>query len=152
MEKKNDNISNIVIQKRHLLNIKFGRFKTKCLLDTLIKAELPLSVALLAADIKYHTLYRFIKLSDYNKFLKYNKRSIDWRNEVLKRGNYKCFHCGSYNNLQAHHIKSFKFYPKLRFDVNNGIILCKSCHKKTDNYGMRSVSKYKLEHKNEYEI
>ena len=28
-----------------------------------------------------------------------------------------------------HHIRSYANYPSLRYDVNNGIVLCARCHK-----------------------
>ena len=59
-----------------------------------------------------------------------------WREAVFKRDDYICQNCfgkrGQY--ITAHHIKSFAYYPKLRFDINNGITLCEDCHKLTDNY------------------
>ena len=60
-----------------------------------------------------------------------------WRKAVFHKDNYTCQKCGDSNggNLEAHHIKSFALYPKLRYDVSNGLTLCKKCHKETDNYG-----------------
>lgn len=65
-----------------------------------------------------------------------------WRITVFERDGYKCQGCkkvGGY--LTAHHIKSFAHYPKLRFDLDNGITLCEDCHKLTDNYAGREHKK-----------
>jgi len=43
-------------------------------------------------------------------------------------------------NLEADHIKDFALFPKLRLDINNGRTLCKSCHKKTENYGFKKTN------------
>ena len=59
------------------------------------------------------------------------KRYIEWRSLVYQRDNWACQDCGKVGkNLNAHHIKEFSKFPKLRFDVNNGITLCEDCHKK----------------------
>jgi len=50
-----------------------------------------------------------------------------WAN-VIKRRDKVCVLCGSNNNLQSHHIKSYAEYPELRFDFSNGILLCGKCH------------------------
>lgn len=61
----------------------------------------------------------------------------EWRKIVFERDSYICQDCGVRSgngekiHLEAHHIKSFTFYPKLRFDVNNGLTLCKECHSLT---------------------
>jgi len=66
------------------------------------------------------------------------RKSIEyrrWRLAVFVRDNWTCQKCKSRNGngaevyLEAHHKKPYTKYPKLRFDVNNGLTLCKSCHK-----------------------
>lgn len=58
---------------------------------------------------------------------------------VLKRDKFTCQECGvkktSDNPLQAHHKKAFVDNPTERFDISNGITLCRKCHILTDSYG-----------------
>ena len=60
-----------------------------------------------------------------------------WRESVYKRDNWTCVWCGdkTSGNLEADHIKPFAYFPELRFAIDNGRTLCKSCHRKTDTYG-----------------
>lgn len=41
--------------------------------------------------------------------------------------------------LQRFLIKRYAHYPELRFDLKNGITLCRGCHKLTDNYKNKKV-------------
>jgi len=62
------------------------------------------------------------------------KEYIEWRSLVYRRDNWTCKKCGlkcRKENIVAHHIKTWSEYPELRFEVSNGIVLCRSCHKKT---------------------
>jgi hypothetical protein len=52
------------------------------------------------------------------------------RDKILERDNYKCQICGETHRLQAHHIYPGSTHPMLSNDVDNGITLCKKCHKK----------------------
>lgn len=56
--------------------------------------------------------------------VKYKK----WRDDVLKRDEYKCFFCGSKNNLHVHHIHKFSKFENERTDIDNGLTLCCKCH------------------------
>lgn len=52
-----------------------------------------------------------------------------WQNAVKKRDKYTCQCCGKrYKEITVHHIFPFSDYENLRFDVDNGICLCKDCH------------------------
>ena len=62
-----------------------------------------------------------------------------WRKSVKRRDNYVCQNCGldakkacstcgNKPRLHADHIKPWKNYPDLRFDLNNGRTLCEDCH------------------------
>lgn len=53
-----------------------------------------------------------------------------WKRAVYKRDHRTCQKCQSKEKLRAHHILSWKDYPELRFELSNGITLCKSCHDK----------------------
>lgn len=54
----------------------------------------------------------------------------DFRKAVLKRDKRKCRMpgCNSGNRLQVHHIKKWSVAHSLRYEVTNGITLCKKCH------------------------
>lgn len=69
------------------------------------------------SDIDNHRITRNSK--EYNKFKK----------EVLKRDK-SCQCCGTSDDLEVHHGLAFKTYNSLGADTKNGIVLCKSCHKK----------------------
>lgn len=53
-----------------------------------------------------------------------------WKEKLLEKAKNKCEDCGSEKRLHAHHIKCFYKFPELAFDVDNGKILCQSCHSK----------------------
>ncbi len=58
------------------------------------------------------------------------EKYIEWRIKIFQRDNWTCCSCHLVGGkLNAHHIKSWKDYPKLRFDIDNGITCCEKCHK-----------------------
>lgn len=55
---------------------------------------------------------------------------VKWRTRVFERDQYTCQRCHvTGGNLRGHHIKSWKDYPKLRYDISNGMTLCAGCHR-----------------------
>jgi len=79
---------------------------------------------------------------------KYHK----WRDGIYKRDNYTCKKCGDKKggNLEAHHILNFSDHIDIRYDLDNGITLCKDCHSKGDKsfhsiYGTHNNTKEQLE-------
>lgn len=54
----------------------------------------------------------------------------EWRDKVYAKDFYICQCCGKYKNFNknAHHIINFSEDEKLRYDINNAILLCEECH------------------------
>lgn len=51
-----------------------------------------------------------------------------WKKDVLSRDSYMCQWCHNKEDLVAHHIVSWKENIELRFNLSNGLTLCRSCH------------------------
>lgn len=69
---------------------------------------------------------------------------IAWRNSVLERDSYTCQDCGRVckkheKGLAAHHVKPYAKFPRLRFDVDNGLTLCRECHMNLHGKALRKV-------------
>lgn len=61
---------------------------------------------------------------------------VEWRKAVFERDGFQCQVCEKIGGkLNAHHIKPFAKHKELRFDVDNGITLCETCHKKVHRGG-----------------
>lgn len=61
---------------------------------------------------------------DNRRGYKYKK----WITSVYQRDNYTCQNCGAIGMIHAHHIKQWKDYQELRYEVSNGVTLCQDCH------------------------
>ena len=61
-------------------------------------------------------------------------RAKEWVSLVKERDKYICQHCGCKDKkkMQAHHIVPWKDSVELRFELSNGMTLCRSCHTKED--------------------
>ena len=81
-----------------------------------------------------------------------------WRKAVFERDNYTCIWCDDRQKaghkviLHADHIKPFAYFPALRFAIDNGRTLCFDCHKKTETYGVKRLTKIGIEKGEHYEL
>lgn len=74
-------------------------------------------------------------IADRNLLVKSEHKHLDgkyrdWMLAVKKRDGWKCKMDNSDCNgrLESHHILSWKYYPELRYELNNGITLCHAHH------------------------
>lgn len=70
-----------------------------------------------------------------------------WRSKVYARDHYTCQKCKDARggNLNAHHICSWAYYPRMRYIASNGITLCQRCHKDFhDKFGRKKNTRKQL--------
>ena len=70
--------------------------------------------------------------------LRGSREYLKWKKFIFKRDKI-CVLCGSTEKLTSDHIKSFTYYPKLRYNLRNGRLLCWKCHIKTPNFGQKAI-------------
>lgn len=63
-------------------------------------------------------------------------RAKSWSKQIRLRDGI-CQTCGSFGPLHAHHLKRWKDYPELRYDLSNGVALCQSCHEAAHGRGFK---------------
>jgi 5-methylcytosine-specific restriction endonuclease McrA len=105
----------------------------------------------LAYKIRKEYYDKIGRVSPLYKIIKKSKKYTDWRTSIFQRDDYTCQECKTRGfEIQAHHKKPFSFiyrqvinigdaldtsfekamiYEPL-WDLDNGITLCKDCHKK----------------------
>lgn len=67
-----------------------------------------------------------------------SKEYAEWRKAVFMRDGFTCQICGKVGGgLNAHHIKRWSTNVDERYQISNGITLCKECHKKVHRKGVK---------------
>ena len=86
-------------------------------------------------------------LSDADREKGRNKKEYDdFVRGVLARDDYMCYVCGNKKDLVAHHLNGFGWYVEGRYDIKNGITLCRTCHKAFHSiYGIPHATKEQFE-------
>lgn len=60
-----------------------------------------------------------------------NREYREWQYDVKKNDNFTCQSCydSKGGNLVSHHLESHNSNIDLRYDIDNGVCLCETCHK-----------------------
>lgn len=100
---------------------------------------------------KKHHFYK-PSLSDEDRLEKHRyilrgKNSVQWRKKIFERDDYTCGVCEHRgDSLVAHHLDGWNWAKDRRFDLDNGITLCKECHYDFHNiYGYGDNTKEQFE-------
>lgn len=104
-----ENIRPLFVEIREQINIEWGKVNPK--------------------TNKYHWNWKG-GITSENHTIRNSYKYKEWRASVFERDDYTCQECFDVGGtLHAHHIKHFAEHPKLRFVIDNGVTLCKECHK-----------------------
>ena len=96
---------------------------------------------------KDHHNYNFNKTDKEREIERNTPEYPIWRKAIYERDNHTCQCCGDDkgHNLNAHHIANWADNPELRYDPDNGVTLCSTCHKAFHKkYGYKNNNKNQL--------
>lgn len=89
-------------------------------------------------------------IKDRSKLIKSEYKHLDglyrnWMKSVKNRDNWKCKidNQDCKGRIEAHHILPWSKFPKLRYEINNGISLCQFHHPRKKNDVIKLVSFFK---------
>lgn len=81
-----------------------------------------------------------------NQTLRSSPEARAWTLAIFRRDKFTCQLCKTVRrNLQAHHKFPWALFPSLRFEVSNGITLCKGCHNALHTFGRRTAKRINKE-------
>ncbi len=111
--------------------------------------------------IKLSCVNRNIEVKDFDNFTmsvsqkernKFDDSGL--RDECFKNADYTCDYCNKKGGrLNAHHMDSWKSFPKNRFELDNLVTLCRKCHMLIHNiYGVSTTKKQYEELKNRSDL
>jgi len=99
--------------------------------------------------------------SELSKRIKNSFKYKKWREAIFRRDNWTCQKCEKRGGiiLHPHHKRSFAsvleenniktledaLSCEVVWDINDGITLCRNCHKKTDTYGWNRYNEFRRE-------
>jgi 5-methylcytosine-specific restriction endonuclease McrA len=70
-------------------------------------------------------------INSENRIMRNSTKHKEWMHSVFKRDRWTCQECGLHGGsgeIVAHHIIPWSKNRDLRFEVSNGVTLCRSCH------------------------
>lgn len=67
----------------------------------------------------------------------------DWVNKLFIEYD-KCIICGTKTNLEPHHVIQVKPHDRFYSSIKNGVVMCKSCHRKYHAEYINDISPYTL--------
>ena len=75
-----------------------------------------------------------LKSKHHENYMDNNRRCDraykNWAKQIKVNADYTCNICGKHGgNLNSHHLNDWHTHEDLRYDINNGVCLCETCHK-----------------------
>lgn len=132
---------------------KLREARSKQIIPMTEETKAKIKKALLKKSEYFSNLYKGEKssfwkggLTDENTIIRRGFEFKRWRTSVFERDNYTCQRCLKRGTiLHPHHIENFSSNIEKRFDIENGITLCKLCHRKFHKrYGIKNNNRIQI--------